>query len=275
MGESIIIAQQTGYALYCDDVSVRISAMNEYRVQSFSTLALMNVLRNKNRLRLVDEAECLAKLVTLNFRHVRFSASHLHDRVLVSLKSLETQKRPITISHLNSDATLGVLLRQFGDREISDLSLIQVAADWWDTLIRDDRIPGYIAAALIGSITYKLSQRTLDNVLEQVAKNRPLHRIAIIWAFFMIRLFNSGKEDELPRVWSALKTAAAEVVRDEKQFEHVLYDLVPIVLYELINKAQYLDDDKKVIALISIPRNFDPGDRERFEAKISRLLIRV
>jgi tetratricopeptide (TPR) repeat protein len=273
VGESIIVAQQTGCALYCDDVSVRASAINEYKVRSLSTLALMNVLRNRNRLSLANEAGCLAKLVTFNFRHVRFSANHLHDRLIVTLKSLSTERRPITIGDLNSDATLGVLLRQFGDREITDLSLIQVASDWWATLIRDDRIPDNIAGGLIASLTYKLSQRTLDNVLEKVAKHRPLHRIATIWAFFMIRLFNSGKEEELPRVWSTLKTAASEVVRDEKQFDHVLFELVPMALHELISKAAYLDDDQKAIALFSIPKNFHPADRERFEAKISRLLF--
>ena len=50
----------------------------------------------------------------------------------------------------------------------------------------------------------------------------------------MIRIFLSGKDDELPRIWSALKTAAADIVSDEKQFDHILYELVPMALYDII-----------------------------------------
>jgi hypothetical protein len=270
VGESVIVAQNTGTALYCDDVAVRITATNEYHIPSFSTLALMNLLQSKKRISVANEAECLAKLITLNFRHVRFSANHLNDRLL---KLLVSQERPIKVASLNADAILGVFLRQFGDREITDLSLIQVASDWWATLIGDNRIPDDIAAGLIASLTYKLSQRTLDNVLEGVAKNRPTYRIAIIWAFFMIRLYSSRKEDALPRVWSTLKTAATELASNEKELNHLLYEVIPIALYQMITKATYLDDNQKTIALVSIPQKFDPADRERFEAKISKLLF--
>ena len=46
-----------------------------------------------------------------------------------------------------------------------------------------------------------------------------------------------------------------------------------MALYDIINGQPYLDDDKTAIALVSIPRNFDPGDRTRFENKIANFYV--
>jgi hypothetical protein len=46
-----------------------------------------------------------------------------------------------------------------------------------------------------------------------------------------------------------------------------------MALYDIINGQPYLDDDKTAIAIVSIPRNFDPGDRTRFENKIANFYV--
>jgi len=270
VGESAIVAAQSMLSLYCDDVYVRMSAANEYKIKSFSSLALLTLLRDQKRLSVANEIDCLAKLLHLNFRHVRFSANHLHNRLIFVLNSLSTQKRSIKIDDLNGDTILGTFLRQFGDREITDLSLMQVACDWWAMLIRDPKIPDEIAAGVIGSLTYKCSQRALENILEGVAENRSFVRIAIIWAFFLTRLYQSGKRSDLPRAWSTIKSAAAELFKnDEKRFNNVLYKLVPNALYEYIGKV-YPNENEKILALISIPQNFEPDDHRKFEEEIAK-----
>jgi hypothetical protein len=89
----------------------------------------------------------------------------------------------------------------------------------------------------------------------------------------MIRLFLSGKDDELPHVWSALKTAAAHVLSDEKQFDHLLYELVAMALYDILNKEPYLDDVRKLSHYFLFPETLIPMTAIGSKPKISRLLL--
>ena len=81
VGESVLVASQTDTALYCDDVYTRVCAKREYKIRTFSSLALLTNARSKGRITLSDETRLLAKLKQLNYRHVRFTAEHLHDRL--------------------------------------------------------------------------------------------------------------------------------------------------------------------------------------------------
>lgn len=275
VGESVIVARQVEVPLYCDDLYVRFCARKEFRVRAFSTIALFSQLRAAGRLAIGKESECLIKLINLNYRHVRFTALHLHDRLKSIIRASNRAGAKLTLHNLNSDQILGVLLRQFGDREISDPSLLRVACEWWMILFTDTAIPEEIIQTVIETLTFKLSQRRLENVLEGVSRDTLHRRIALVWVFLLLRLYVTGQEDHIPKAWSFLKSCAEKMLAyDENKFNHLLWEVLPDALYQVIISSREVDDDKKTIALVTIPQKFGPEDCKRFEQRITRRLVR-
>lgn len=175
-------------------------------------------------------------------------------------------------SDLHADKTLGVLLRQFGERELRDENLIRVANQWWLKLLQTSVVPERTLQSLMSTITYTLSMRSLENVLTGVSAENPQQRIAVVWGFFFLEVYLNGKE-LLRKAWSLLKSVAEERFRnDEATFNNVLYNLVPEALCIMLQKHPLLKGEEKIIALVSIPQEFGEKDRWRFEEKLAKKL---
>jgi hypothetical protein len=272
VGESLLLAAQKNFLFYCDDLTVRKWARDEFHVGAFSTLSLLARLREEQRLSTAHEARCLAKLVSLHYRVVPFGVPHLHESLLSMLEQQEGRTNPPGISDLHADQTLGVLLRQFGDRELRDEYLIRVANQWWLKLLQTSQVPEQTILTLVSTLTYTLSMRSLENVLTGVSTENPQQRIAVIWGFFLVEVYLKEKE-LLRKAWSLLKSAAQERFHnDEVTFNNILFNLVPKAMYLTIQKHPALKGNEKTIALVSIPQEFGEEDRWRFEERLSKKL---
>ena len=267
VGESVLVASQTDTALYCDDVYTRVCAKNDYRVRTFSSLALLTKARSSGRITLTDETRLLAKLKQLNYRHVRFTADHLHDRLkFILLGRLGSGIGP---TDLNTDPILGVFLREFGDQEISDASLVGVACDWWRMLLDAAQISEAVVRDIVETITFKLSQRTLEKVLGKVSVDTPNARIATIWVVFLMRLYLDGRDSQIPVAWRVIKACAASMFHDqEKRISQILYEMIPDTLLYAIETNQNLTQIQKTTAIVSLPLKFGEEDRRRFEDRL-------
>jgi tetratricopeptide (TPR) repeat protein len=77
VGESLLLAAQKNFLFFCDDLTVRQWARDEFHIGAFSTLALLARLREEQRLSIAHEARYLAKLISLHYRVVPFGVLHL------------------------------------------------------------------------------------------------------------------------------------------------------------------------------------------------------
>jgi hypothetical protein len=272
VGESLLLAAQKNLLFYCDDLSVRAWARNEFHVGAFSTLSLLARLREKRRLSIEHEARYFAKLIRLHYRVVPFGVSHLHESLLSMLSKQEWRTNSPVTGDLHADKTLGVLLRQFGERELTDGSLIGVVNQWWLKLLQTSQVPEQTILSLVSTMTYALSQRSLENILMGVSAETPQQRIAVIWGFFLVEVYVKEKE-LLGKAWSLLKSVAQERFRnDEITFNNILFYLVPEAMYLTIQKHPALKGNEKTIALVFIPQEFGEEDRWRFEERLTKKL---
>lgn len=273
VGESLLLSAQKDLPFYCDDLSVRAWARDEFHVGAFSTLALIARLREKQNLSMEYEAQCLAKMISLHYRVVPFGVPHLHESLLVMLDQQQWRTNPPLTSDLYADQTLGVLLRQFGERELRDDYLIRAANQWWLTLLQTSQVPEQTTLSLVSTMTYTLSQRSLENVLIGVSADTPQQRIAVIWSFFLVEVYLKEKE-RLGTAWSILKSVAEEQFQqNEKVFDNLLRQLIPDTLTLTIQQHPRLRGNEKLIALVAIPGHFGEEDRRRFEEKLAKRLL--
>lgn len=270
VGESLLLAAQHDLLFYCDDFTIRMWAHKNFNVKAFSTLALLARLRSMERWSLGHEARYLAKLIKLHYRVVPFTVAHLHESLRSMLERGKNGENPPEANALYADETLGILLLQFGEKELRDDNLIRVAGRWWIQLLQDSEVPKKTIVSLMSILTYFLSQRSLESVLVGVNADTPHQRTALLWSFFLIEVYLYSK-DLVQKAWSTLKSVAAERFgNDEASFDNTLYNLFPEFLYLMIQKNFRLGEEEKIIALVSIPFQFSEEDRLRFEAIFSR-----
>lgn len=239
-GESVLLAQQLGLALYCDEATVRRWAREDYGVNGFSTLGLLTALRRTGRVTARSEARCLVRLITRNYRKIPLTVGHLHGRLLEVLAEQGSDVAP-TADTLDADEILGPLLRQLGSRDLSDGGVYQVAAMWWVELLSSD-IPDETVRSLVRRMSFTLSQRS----------DRPDAVLAGIWAAFILKAGDvSSRLAE--RAWSVVDSCTGELMpQNEPRARRLLQERLPDELYRLIQLMPGWDQLKKDQAMISL-----------------------
>ena len=185
---------------------------------------------------------------------------------------LETEgtNRELRAEALHKDDTLGVLLRQFSDRELSNHVLVRMAYEWWLKLLRTPSISDKTCQAIVNTLTFALSQRVDEGKLTGVSSEKPLQAIASLWSLFLVKVYCHDRK-MLRQAWSLLKSCAEErFIDDQGQFQHVLYELIPDAVCRWINKYPALRGNEKLLAVVSLPQYFGEEDRLRFESRISQ-----
>jgi hypothetical protein len=77
--------------LYSDEASVRVWAIREYGVESFSTLAMFEEVRKSSRFSETRSINLQAEMIKRNFRTIPFGARHLIELLKEIVQEKEVQ----------------------------------------------------------------------------------------------------------------------------------------------------------------------------------------
>lgn len=268
MGESILIAQELNIPLYSDDSIIRLWASQKYNVGTFSTISAINALVENGNIRIEGASEIFARMIQSNYVIVPFEPSHLSAALLQVLKK-HRERLPVR-DDLMSDETLGTLMRQFGDTSLNYITLLDIASEWWLSILEDTNLPDDLLVECIEPVSYALSLRSDCGVLTGVVQTEKEIRLAGIWLRLIVKSVDRKKE-LVSKVWTAVKTVCErEYPREPKKFENIIYDQIPILLIKSLEHNASLVKDQKIELVVNFTQNLPSPDREIIESNIRR-----
>jgi tetratricopeptide (TPR) repeat protein len=268
MGESILIAQQLSIPLYSDDSTVRLWASQEYSVSTFSTLSLINALIEKRNIRTEGASEIFARMIKSNYVIIPFEPRHLTAALLQVLK--KHGDRLHRRDDLMSDEILGTLMRQFGDPSLNYIALLNIASDWWLSILEDTNVPDDILVECMEPVSYALSMHSVSGIVKGVAKTEQETRLSGIWLRLIVKTVNRRK-DLVSEVWSAVKTVCERIyTREPAKYEKIIYDEIPRLLIKSLEQDTALIKNQKIELVVNFTQNLPSPDRERIESHIRK-----
>jgi len=264
VGETLLLAQELQLPLYSDESIVRHWAENDYQVLAFSTLALMKKLVTTNAITESQRVAFSAKMIQKNFRTIPIEVTHLNKRLKEFLRECEkTDKFPKKDDFLY-DNILGALLKQFGDTTIKELELVSLAVEWWLLVLFDQNIPLAILPECMEYPSYALYSRSPGGVLHGISADKPLYRMAALWAEFLWRSYRR-KREFTRHAWYAVKSTCARVITSEIQQAKTLFEFLPNSIAIIIEKDDSLNLIQKTSCLYDLPHYFEENERIKFE----------
>jgi len=262
VGESLLLARKLGIPLFSDESSVRVWAISEYGVNSFSTLALLRSWEQAKKSNIFYSIQLQAKMIERNYRTIPFGAGHLIEPLKEILKR---KNGSITSENLLQDSILGVYLKEFGESLITIDSLAVVAMDWWITVVFDRDIPtNCLTACLEPPSRALVLWRTIAGVLGRV-DNEPESRAAVLWAGFLWRCYRRDDE-QVETAWRSIKECCACIFPGQYETQRtVLYRHMPRQLSEYASKDPGLSSHQKLSLYIGLPWKLPLPDRNEWE----------
>jgi hypothetical protein len=216
------------------------------------------------RFTLESETTLLARMAGFNFRYLPFAAEHLREALRLVTRNLI---RP-TSADMNSHHVLGPLLRQFGDLALTDESLARVSTELYVSLLHDTSIDDDVISELLTTVSFRMSQRGANGILSGVSREKPVNRLAVLWAFLVSAAYDSDKT-LVPRVWTVIRHAAEKLfANDEKTFWKLLTETMPLAFYRAIIRR--LPPDQAILRLVQIPQEIPVPERAVWEDKLFR-----
>jgi pentatricopeptide repeat protein len=260
IGETLLLAQKLKLPLFSDESFIRNIAKNNYGVKTFSTLGLLNHLKDKGYLSISQVTQLLSQMIEKNFFIIPFTAEHLHGRLKEMLSVARSSGRNYLKSdELRSDHILMPILKQFGEQSLYH-QVVRIAVEWWLLLIDDPDVSHKLLVECISYISFILSMRTMSAVIEKrIYKDEQQERMASILALFLLRAYLKNKRLTI-KAWSAIKTCF-EIYFAERS-EAVLFKYLPKWLKNILEREKTLTDDEKRKALFEIPDFLIPNEKE-------------
>jgi hypothetical protein len=201
-------------------------------------------------------------MAELNFRYLPFAAEHLREGLRLLMQHVS---RPSS-DDMNSHGVLGPLLLQFGDLALTDVSLAKVSTELYVDLLHDSSLDDDVIGELVATVSFRMSQRVSDGILSGVSRDKPVNRLAVLWAFLLSATYDSDKA-LVPRCWSILRRAAEKLFpNDEKKFWTILTETMPLAFYRAIIRRTPPDD--AIQRLVELPQGIPVPERAMWEHKL-------
>ncbi|MEW6066751.1 MAG: hypothetical protein AB1610_00405 [Nitrospirota bacterium] len=265
-----MIAKEMKVPLYSDDSVIRSWASNEYRVETFSTISLLNRLTQKGNIKVNDAVELLANMIRKNYVFIPFNINHLNISLQFAIKKyFEKNKKLLNKTELLDDEILGAYISQFGNTSYDYQSLLKVATDWWIVLIENADFSEEIVRYCIESISYRLSMHTKSTILGGISKDEHKIRYAGIWMMFLLKAVLLEKD--ISKAWSTVKSVCeALFTRSEGDFSEILFQKIPKMFIEALEKNKEFDDTKKIETVFKFTSPLPSNDKEKVELYIQK-----
>lgn len=268
IGETLLLAQKLQTPLYSDESFIRNVAKNNYAVKAFSTLSLISLCKNKGILSLRDETRLFSQLINRNYKIIPFYPEHLNCR----LKDILIEKRSLGIKYVKSeslvsDEILGSFLKQFTDISSQQI-LIDIAIDWWLSIIADSEIPNEQLDECMSYISFSFSMKSISSVLKQkIYKNEQEYRMAAILALFLWKTYIKD-ERLITKAWSGIKSCCNRYFQGKE--DKILFDYLLGHFKNIIEEDNSLNVIQKTTALFKIPESFSSDEKNKFETYFAK-----
>jgi hypothetical protein len=198
--QTLKLAVELKVALYSDEHVLRDWSIKEYKIKAFSTISVINHLKDLGVVSSTQESELVTQMIRKNFRFVPFTSAHLFSR----LREIIAKKgKDYSVADLKNDQILSTFFKQFADTSIDSSSLMRIAREFWLSILTDNRLKRDLASVeLVDRLLVQcmLYPTFSYSILTQGQEDR----IAALWATFLWGAFRIRK-DNCSRVWSCLK----------------------------------------------------------------------
>lgn len=273
IGDSLLLAQKLGIALYSDESAIRQWASQDLGIDSFCSIAFFEQLRERGDISIEREAALLAEMISKNFEIVPFNIDHLNCLLEKIWEKTQNKGETFSRSSLLQHDVMGVFMRQFGEQSILEGKLIQIAISWWQTILTNEKFERDVLVECMIDPVFCLSMRTASGVLKGIKENEREGKISSILAQFLWLAYKSYTE-YTNKVWLCIKDCVQKFYHnDYERYRNILYSLIPKHIFDLSRSDSFLEEHQRLHFLVQLPHHFSQEDRERFEGALAQKLV--
>lgn len=245
----------------CSDEHLARNWAIDNKIQAFSTLSFINLLKEKKKVSLYEEALLYVKLNNKNFKYLPFTTHHL----MSSLKKILTNTNaPINTDLLKTDDVYLTIIKQFNDAATNISSIPKFVIEFWLLILNDAGFKKqYNTEKIIQILSACIYTPSFMININKDIKN-PLNIIAHLWAVFLYRSYKTNITNA-QKAWSAIDSCAKLLTHDENIYNYLI-NIMPSKVLSIVKADQYIDNDKKTTFLYQFSSIFgDTYVKQLFE----------